>query len=390
MREIPDQGLYVEGQRDLEDSEVAREAWRSMKNDAVSLSFGYVTLKTRKRGGINDLLELDLFEVSIVPHPANPDTRVLSMKTAAAEGRVPTDADLRRQAKALGLEPPAHAQAATPPLRGDRILEHALGWEPPPKVTPEPTKSVPTAAQQRRQYDRLRLELLTDDLDLEAIEGHAKTRPPIRRRATRAGQGARPPRPTAAQGNQRKVPRRHVRPADGPMTASGEGLATTEGRGRNCQLLRQPHGLEGFGLLRELIHADDLAVAEREDVVEPGVDLNPASPATSSEADSHDNAVAHVGELLGNQLVVVPFALPTRGAGPNRIMPLRRRLLHRVPNDAGIGVPQHLVEVVDNEEPAHDLHILQRHRPPSIPRLRKCTGAHVRTRLTPGEGQRQP
>jgi hypothetical protein len=141
-----------------------------MKNDAVSLSFGYVTLKTRKRGGINDLLELDLFEVSIVPHPANPDTRVLSMKTAAAEGRVPTDADLRRQAKALGLEPPAHAQAATPPLRGDRILEHALGWEPPPKVTPEPTKSVPTAAQQRRQYDRLRLELLTDDLDLEAIE----------------------------------------------------------------------------------------------------------------------------------------------------------------------------------------------------------------------------
>jgi hypothetical protein len=45
-----------------------------------------------------------------------------------------------------------------------------LGWEPPPKVTPEPVESVPTAAQQRRRWDRLRLELLTDDLDLEAIE----------------------------------------------------------------------------------------------------------------------------------------------------------------------------------------------------------------------------
>jgi hypothetical protein len=49
-------------------------------------------------------------------------------------------------------------------------LEHALGWEPPPKVTPEPAECIPTAAQQRRRWDRLRLELLTDDLDLEAIE----------------------------------------------------------------------------------------------------------------------------------------------------------------------------------------------------------------------------
>jgi HK97 family phage prohead protease len=78
-REV-EQGLYVEGKLDLQDSEVAREAWRSMENDAVSLSFGYVALKTRNRGGVNDLLELDLFEVSIVPHPANPDTRVLSMR----------------------------------------------------------------------------------------------------------------------------------------------------------------------------------------------------------------------------------------------------------------------------------------------------------------------
>ena len=167
-REV-EHGLYVEGKLDLQDSEVARQAWRSMKNNAVSLSFGYAALKTRKRDGINDLLELDLFEVSIVPHPANPDTRVLSMKAAVAERRLPTDAELRGQATALGIEPPLSRRQLR--RRSDELaLEQALGWQPPPEVTPEPAEFVPTAAQQRRRWDRLRLELLTDDLDLEAIE----------------------------------------------------------------------------------------------------------------------------------------------------------------------------------------------------------------------------
>ncbi len=198
MREIPDEGLYVEGKLDLQDSEVAREAWRSIKNDAVSLSFGYVTLKTRTRGGINDLLELDLFEVSIVPHPANPDTRVLSMKAAVAERSVPTDADLRQQAKALGLGPPLTRRQLR--RRSDEIaLEHALGWQPPPKLTREPAKSIPTAAQQRQRWDRLRLELLTDDLDLEAIEAAREdpaspTDAELREQAKALGLPAPPPR----------------------------------------------------------------------------------------------------------------------------------------------------------------------------------------------------
>jgi hypothetical protein len=36
---------------------------------------------------------------------------------------------------------------------------------------------------------------------------------------------------------------------------------------RMSRLLPQPQGFKGFGLLRELVHSDDLAVAEREDVV---------------------------------------------------------------------------------------------------------------------------
>lgn len=76
-----DEGLYVEGKLDIKTSDVAREAWRSMKNNAVALSFGYLP-KTRKgKDGVTELTEVDLFEVSIVPGPANPDTRILSLKS---------------------------------------------------------------------------------------------------------------------------------------------------------------------------------------------------------------------------------------------------------------------------------------------------------------------
>jgi HK97 family phage prohead protease len=79
------QGLYVEGRLDLKGSRVAREAWRSMKNNALALSFGYLATKTKKAGEITQLLEIDLFEISIVPAPANNDTRVLSLKQLQVE-----------------------------------------------------------------------------------------------------------------------------------------------------------------------------------------------------------------------------------------------------------------------------------------------------------------
>jgi len=82
MSETED-GLEVSGQLDLDRSETAREAWRTMKNGAMSLSFGYKVDKARRgAGGIKELLALDLFEVSLTPAPANADTRVLAMKGA--------------------------------------------------------------------------------------------------------------------------------------------------------------------------------------------------------------------------------------------------------------------------------------------------------------------
>jgi HK97 family phage prohead protease len=150
MREIAGAGLYVKGKLDLDHSEVARHAWRSMKDNRVGLSFGYMTVKSQRRDGINHLLELDLYEISIVPSPANPQTRILEMKSAAISER-----DLRR--------------------RSDEIaLEAALGWEPiTVSVDPEPeSKSIPTDTELRRLAAGLGVRLPprpTSDSDYEAV-----------------------------------------------------------------------------------------------------------------------------------------------------------------------------------------------------------------------------
>jgi hypothetical protein len=128
----------------------------------VALSFGYRATKKRKRDdGIQDLLEIDLFEITVTPGPANPETRFLSMK-AVANLRVPTDAELRVKAKRLGLKPPLSRRELR--QAGDRIaLDAALGFAPAPKVDAEPAKSIPTRAELQRRHERLRLEMLTGE-----------------------------------------------------------------------------------------------------------------------------------------------------------------------------------------------------------------------------------
>jgi HK97 family phage prohead protease len=82
MEELDREGLNVQGQLDLEDSATAREVWRSMKNGAMSLSIGFMVTQDHKReDGIRELHGIDLFEISVVPHPANADTRVIEMKS---------------------------------------------------------------------------------------------------------------------------------------------------------------------------------------------------------------------------------------------------------------------------------------------------------------------
>jgi Escherichia/Staphylococcus phage prohead protease len=83
MGEIEGRGLFVEGELDIGQSDTAREAWRLMKAGVMSLSIGYMPTSEHIRpDGVRELRGIDLFEISLVPVPANGDTRILSMKSA--------------------------------------------------------------------------------------------------------------------------------------------------------------------------------------------------------------------------------------------------------------------------------------------------------------------
>ncbi len=155
MRETPE-GLYVEGQLDIEDSETAREAWRSVKNNAVGLSFGYLAVEERPGAGrVTELVELDLLEVSLTSVPMNASARILTAKAAplgpaddVAAARVPTKSDIELAAKiartarrlgpdvaygVLGLPRPEHVLAA-----GAKSVERPRSETRPLKVTSFP------------------------------------------------------------------------------------------------------------------------------------------------------------------------------------------------------------------------------------------------------------
>jgi hypothetical protein len=54
-----------------------------MKTGSIGLCFGYLAQRRRKAAdGANELLAIDLFEISLTPGPSNPATAVLSMKSA--------------------------------------------------------------------------------------------------------------------------------------------------------------------------------------------------------------------------------------------------------------------------------------------------------------------
>jgi len=117
MRETAD-GLFVGGKLDLTTAH-ARRIWELVKSNSLSLSFGYLaTARAKRKDGIQELRELDLFEISIVPAPANADTRILSTKSvgAAEAGRDLLEREEARQHRELRRQ----CQRA--------LLDAALGW----------------------------------------------------------------------------------------------------------------------------------------------------------------------------------------------------------------------------------------------------------------------
>lgn len=81
-----DHGLYIEAILDL-DNPTAVQVYRTIKNRRVNhMSFAFRVRESEivTEGGEekNELRELELLEVSIVPHPANTDTSIESVKAA--------------------------------------------------------------------------------------------------------------------------------------------------------------------------------------------------------------------------------------------------------------------------------------------------------------------
>jgi HK97 family phage prohead protease len=172
MRETRE-GLFVRGKVDLDRSETARDVWRLVKSNTISLSFGYLVTDAFKRAdGIQELRELDLFEVSLTPVPANPDTRIVSFKSTD-----PPESEVERE-RVIGV----YEIPRDPLSPGDRRLRDQARDEMYALLT-APLESDPEvvlereekrqARELRRQCDRLRLEAalgfdqdLIDKLDL--------------------------------------------------------------------------------------------------------------------------------------------------------------------------------------------------------------------------------
>ena len=203
MREIDD-GLYVRGKLDIARSDNARDVWELVKNSVVSLSFGYLaTDKATRDDGVQELRELDLFEISLVAAPANADTRILSYKSADTDTDTaePHPAFIRQEAQ----------------LREHKLLSGFLV----PPYGSRPVERDPVEREEKRQmrelrleYDRFRLEesLGFDEDLIRRAEGEwpatptsprlrglrpwsrsPAARPPCHHAATRAGRRSSPP-----------------------------------------------------------------------------------------------------------------------------------------------------------------------------------------------------
>lgn len=81
--EEDERGLKVTGSLDL-DNPTAAQVYKLLKGRRVNtMSFAYSVLDSEKSGDGLHLKDLDLFEVSIVPVPANDQAQVLTVKAAA-------------------------------------------------------------------------------------------------------------------------------------------------------------------------------------------------------------------------------------------------------------------------------------------------------------------
>ena len=88
-----EKGLFVEGRLLIGDIPQARAAYALLKEKALGgMSIGYreILIEQDHDEKVTNLLELDLWEVSVVTFPANEEATVDSVKSALAGGGLPT------------------------------------------------------------------------------------------------------------------------------------------------------------------------------------------------------------------------------------------------------------------------------------------------------------
>jgi uncharacterized protein len=75
------EGLIARGKLSL-GTQAGRDAYQLLRDRVLgSLSIGYRTIQERMKGEVRELLELKLWEVSLVWAPANPDAVITSVKS---------------------------------------------------------------------------------------------------------------------------------------------------------------------------------------------------------------------------------------------------------------------------------------------------------------------
>lgn len=96
-------GLYLEGE--FANTEKGREMYELMKGghvNAFSIGYRVVQQKWNANAQCNDLIELDIVEVSAVNMPCNEESLLQDIKTSVHDGKMPTKAELREILKSVG------------------------------------------------------------------------------------------------------------------------------------------------------------------------------------------------------------------------------------------------------------------------------------------------
>lgn len=128
-------GLFVRGQLATEVAK-AREVLSLMRAGAIDgLSIGFRTVKgvRNPRSGVRRLEEIDLWEISVVTFPMQPEARVASVKADPFAGRAPTEREFERWlTQDAGFTRSEARAVLREGLKGLKLLrdaEQASSWE---------------------------------------------------------------------------------------------------------------------------------------------------------------------------------------------------------------------------------------------------------------------